>query len=177
MELPPGFSTRLLSSTTTVHCQIWNIANHRSGCLPRIHAGSYIGSSLDCLPRSHCRNSSPASQHFTATTQVHIPRHRLSTRESPSTSVFHLLPTSPTTHLTTSESFHPPLPTAPRFLQPIRHPRIDSTSSTTLTMLPDRYPSKYHPEGHRPKSRRELHDEVVDGMLIVRYDSLLCNRS
>jgi hypothetical protein len=43
-------------------------------------------------------------------------------------------------------------------------------------MIPDRYPSKYHPEGHRPKSRRELHDEVVDGKLIVRCDPLRCSR-
>jgi hypothetical protein len=43
-------------------------------------------------------------------------------------------------------------------------------------MIPDRYPSKYHPEGHRPKSRRELRDEVADGKLIACYDPSPCNR-
>jgi hypothetical protein len=39
-------------------------------------------------------------------------------------------------------------------------------------MHPDRYPSKYHPEGHRPKSRRELHEQLMEGKFIPQVQPL-----
>jgi hypothetical protein len=46
-------------------------------------------------------------------------------------------------------------------LEPLPH------TLTTTTMDPDRYPSKRDPHGHRPKSGRELNDELVEGKLFL----------
>ena len=41
-------------------------------------------------------------------------------------------------------------------------------------MPSERYPSRYCPDGHRPKSKRELHDEMIESKSLNPLFSCIC---